>query len=325
MNSLSVDYDLQDARTLQELENLPESPTAIRREYKQQEISPQRIEHFLRIHKRKHLKKCHTGKQPTGSMSTYYPDELIHKKQYLTITKQHHVRDIQYDTEGNILLTSQSSVQKYDINGVFVEKVFINRVTEPWGLQINSRNGHILISDYTEHCVKEFNTLGIVVQEYGPVPSPKGIAISDTGYVFVCSEEHTCVYVFDREGNLVTIIGDELISPTHVLLHDDMVLVSDQSAITGYTLNDEIAFVYKHSKQTEFPSSLAVDHRTGYILATCYNEDMVIALNPKEKRAKKMKTIKRPTLCLTSVFGQLLIAEQCERSGGSLLKMFKLK
>ena len=252
-----------------------------------------------------------------------YSDEWIKKKQYLTFQKQHVCRDVKFDGECNIILTTKFSVQMYDNNGVFKEKLYLNRVNEPWGLHINHKTGNVLVTDHEDGCVKEFNALGIVVQEYGPIPTPCGVTVSNSGYVFACSRSEGCVYVFDKRGEVITKLGKGVLTePTYIVLHGKSVLVSDDSSIVAFNIDNEIEFVYGQRDGSDRPGCLCVDVQTGYVFSTSYYKDQIVALNKSMRRAIRIKDIKRPLTCTISPFGHLLIGEH--NAKGMLFRMFRM-
>lgn len=291
---------------------------------RRQKTSRECLNRFMEKHAKVGLTKSLPTLSSSASMANPYSEEWTKKKQYLSIQKRHHLRDLKFDAEGNILLTTKASVQLYDNNGVFKEKLFSNRVAEPWGIFVNHENGHILVSDNDEDCVKEFNSLGIIVQEYGPVAGPRGVAMTSAGYVFVCSESDSCVYVYDKKAQLITVIGHGVLSsPTYVALHHKTILVSDESRIIGFNVESEIEYVYGRADGSRHPPCFCIDNQTGFVLATSYYKDKLIAFNEKMERAVMVKQTSRPVLCAISPYGHLLIAEK--NSNGTLLKMFRMK
>lgn len=303
-------------------ESIDSSVTASREKLRRQTPTEELRKQFIRHHRRRSLSNSVLNR--VARKDTAYTDDLVKKKQYLTITKQHEVRDAKFDAECNILLSTQSSVQLYDANGVFREKLYLNRVTEPWGIHIDKRTGNVFVSDYAEDCVKEFNTLGIIVQEYGKVASPCGITVSDTGYLFVCSPSEGCVHVYNQKGELAMIIGNKILtSPTSVATHQNSILISDQLKITGFNIFGDVDFIYKQETDAERPSCLCVDRRFGFVLVTNYSKNRIIAFTQEMKRAIKVKDTRSPTICTVSDYGQLLIGERI--GNGTALKMFRLK
>lgn len=299
------------------------SPDVSQGSLKKQKASKESLQKFVSKHSQIGLSSVFPYGS-TASMALPYSEEWMRKKQYLTINKHHTVRDVKFDAQGNILLSTRSSVQLYDNNGIFKEKLYQNRVGEPWGLYFNHQTGHILVADCEEQCVKEFNSIGIIVQEYGPVPSPRAVTVSTSGYVFVCSKDDACIYVYDKNAELVTHIGKGVLTaPTFITLHRKLILVSDQSKIIAFNLASEIEYVYGQSDESSHPSCHCVDSQTGYILATSYYKDTLIAFDQKMQRAVKIKSLNRPTICAISPFGNLLIGENSGR--GTLLKMFKMR
>lgn len=277
-------------------------------------------ERFIEKHSRTGL----TAALPSDdSAKSRYKDEWIKKKQYLSFQKQHVCRDAKFDSDCNILLTTKFSVQMYDNNGVFKEKLYANRVTEPWGLHINHQAATVLVSDHDEGCVKEFNGLGIIVQEYGPIPNPCGVTVSTLGYVFACSQSEGCVYVFDKRGEIVTKIGKGVLSsPTYVVLHGNSILVSEDSSIIAFNILNEVQFIYGQKDGSDHPGSMCVDTQTGSIFSTSYYKDRIVALNKSMQRAIVIKDTKRPLTCTISPFGHLLIGEHSAK--GMLFRMFRM-
>lgn len=250
-----------------------------------------------------------------------YSENWVKKKHYLSFTKHHRIRDIKFDGDCNVLLASRHSVQLYDANGHFLERLYRDKVQEPWGLHVHD-NGNVFVSDHKNDCVKEFNHIGLQLQKYGPVPSPCGVAVSSSNYVFVCSRTDACVYVFDRHGKLVRKIGERtLTSPAYVVLHGKLVLVSDEARIIGFTTDNDISFVYGHADKINHPASLCVDRKTGFALATAYYKGSIIAVKKDRTRALMVKDATRPILCAISPYGHLLVGERLSK--GVLFKMYR--
>lgn len=307
-------------------ESIPLSPrlqrpkTKLRK--KRTSINKESLERFIN----KHSKTGLTAALPVTddlSIRSPYSDDWIKKKQYLSFQKQHVCRDAKFDGECNIILTTKFSVQMYDNNGVFMDKLYQNRVNEPWGLHINHQTGNVLVTDHEDGFVKEFNGLGIIVQEYGPIPAPCGVTMSNSGYVFACSQTEGCVYVFDKRGEIVTKLGKGVLTaPTYIVLHGKSVLVSDDSSIVAFNIANEIEFVYGKRDGSDHPGCLCVDTRTGYVFSTSYYKDCLVALNKSRQRAIRVKDIKRPLTCTISPFGHLLIGEHSAK--GMLFRMFRM-
>jgi len=284
-------------------------------------INKENLKRFIEQHAKNGLTPALPITDDTTSKP--YKEDWIKKKQYLSFQKQHMCRDAKFDSECNILLTTKFSVQLYDNNGLFQEKLYLNRLSEPWGLYVNHQSGHVLVTDYEEGCVKEFNKIGIVVQEYGPIPTPCGVTATSSGYVFSCSESEGCVYVFDKRGELVTKLGKGvLVAPTHIVLHGKSILVSDDSSIVAFNISNEIEFIYGQRDGSDHPACLCIDTRTGYVFSTSYYKDRIVALNKHMQRAIKIKDIKRPLVCTISPFGHLLIGEHNVK--GMLFRMFRM-
>lgn len=253
--------------------------------------------------------------------SETYPENWVKKKHYLSFTKHHRIRDIKFDGDCNVILTSRHSVQLYDANGHFMERLYNEKIQEPWGIHVHD-NGNVFVSDHKNDCVKEFTHIGIQMKKYGPVPSPCGVAVSSSGFVFVCSKDDGCVYVFDKNNKLVKKIGEgTLTAPAHIVLHDKLVLVSDEARIIGFTTENVIAFVYGHSEASAHPACLTVDRKTGFVLATSYYRSSIIAVKRDMDRAILVKDTVRPNLCALSPYGHLLVGERLSK--GVHFKMFR--
>lgn len=307
-------------------DSIPASPSLQRprnRVRKQRaSINKESLKRFME----KHSKVGLTSSLPTPDESVTrspYSEDWVKKKQYLSFQKQHVCRDAKFDSECNIILTTKFSVQMYDNNGVFKEKLYMNRVSEPWGLHVNHQTGNVLVTDHEDGCVKEFNALGIIVQEYGPIPTPCGVTVSNSGYVFVCSQSEGCVYVFDKRSEIVTKLGKGVLTaPTYIVLHGRSVLVSDDSSIVAFNIENEIEFVYGKRDGSDYAGCLCVDVQTGYVFSTSYYKDQIVALNKSMRRAIRIKDIKRPLTCTISPFGHLLIGEH--HTKGMLFRMFRM-
>lgn len=255
------------------------------------------------------------------NQSDVYSENWVRKKHYLSFVKHHRIRDVKFDGDCNIILTSRHSVQLYDANGHFIERLFLDKVKEPWGIHVHD-NGNIFVSDHKNDCVKEFTHIGIQMKKYGPVPSPCGVAVSSSNYVFVCSRADGCVYVFDKNNKLVRKIGEgTLTSPAYVILHGKLMLVSDEARIIGFTTDNTIAFVYGQSESINHPACLTIDRKTGFALATAYYKSSIIAVKRDMNRALMVKDVTRPILCALSPYGHLLVGERLSK--GVHFKMYR--
>lgn len=252
-----------------------------------------------------------------------YGESWMTKKPYASFRKQHTIRDVKFDSTGNILLSSRQSVQMYDPNGVFQEKLFTYRVAEPWGLHIDKHTGNVFVSDHEEDCIKEFNGLGLLAQEYGPISKPCGVTVSDSGYVFACSQSEACVCVFAPDGGLVRKLGSSVLhNPSHITIHDKIILVSDGARIIGFDIFDKVELIYGSTDECQHPASLCVDAERSFTLATSYYKNCLIAVRGDMVRAIKVKVSRRPILCAINSFGHLIIAEN--DPSGTIFKLYRM-
>ncbi|KAF6025672.1 hypothetical protein EB796_015923 [Bugula neritina] len=250
-----------------------------------------------------------------------YSESWIKKKHYLSFTKHHKIRDVKFDGDCNVILTSRHSVQLYDANGHFMERLYLDKIQEPWGIHIHD-NGNVFVSDHKNDCVKEFTHIGIQLMEYGPVPAPCGVTVSSSNFVFVCSQSDRCVYVFDKNNKIVKKLGlGTLTSPAHIALYGKLVLVSDEARIIGFTTENAISFAYGHSDTTNHPACLTIDRKTGFVLATSYYKSSIIAIKKDMSRALMVKESTRPILCALSPYGHLLVGERLSK--GVQFKMYR--
>lgn len=264
---------------------------------------------------------------PTVSLSEVnnsdvYSESWVRKKHYLSFIKHHRIRDVKFDGDCNVILTSRHSIQLYDANGHFMERLYLDKIKEPWGIHVHD-NGNVFVSDHHNDCVKEFTHIGIQINKYGPVPSPCGVAVSSSSYVFICSQADGCVYVFDKNNKLVRKIGEGILtSPAHIVLHGKLVLVSDEARIIGFTTENAVAYVYGHSDSTNHPACLTIDRKTGFALATAYYKGSIIAVKRDMNRALMVKDSTRPILCALSPYGHLLVGERLSK--GVQFKMYRV-
>ena len=250
-----------------------------------------------------------------------YSENWVRKKHYLSFVKHHRIRDVKFDGDCNVILTSRHSVQLYDANGHFIERLYLDKIQEPWGIHVHD-NGNVFVSDHKNDCVKEFTHIGIQIQKYGPVPSPCGVAVSSSHYVFICSKADACVYVFDKNNTLVRKLGEgTLTSPAHIILHGKLVMVSDEARIIGFTTDNTVAFVYGYSESINHPACLTIDKKTGFALATAYYKSSIIAVKRDMNRALMVKDVTRPILCALSPYGHLLVGERLSK--GVMFKMYR--
>ncbi|XP_067931926.1 uncharacterized protein [Watersipora subatra] len=255
------------------------------------------------------------------SSTDVYSESWVKKKHYLSFVKHHRIRDVKFDNDCNVILTSRHSVQLYDTNGHFMERLYLDKIEEPWGIHAH-HNGNIFISDHKNDCVQEFTHIGIQVKQYGPVPSPCGVAVSSSHYVFVCSKTDGCIYVFDKKNKLVRKLGEgTLTSPAHIILLGKLVLVSDAARIIGFTTDNSIAFIYGYPENSNHPACLTIDKKTGFALATAYYKSSVIAVKKDMTRALMVKDATRPILCAQSPYGHLLVGERLSK--GVQFKMYR--
>ncbi len=90
-----------------------------------------------------------------------------------------------------------------------------------WNVTVNQQD-FILVSDYTEHCIKVFNPCGILVHEIGQKGAdlgqffhPAGICTDSQGNIFVADCMNNRVQMFSQNGEFLAVI----VNDTHGGLH----------------------------------------------------------------------------------------------------------
>ena len=125
------------------------------------------------------------------------------------------------DGEGNLLVACHYFVQKFDLNGKFLQQVGgpgqdgSFSIDSPRGLVIG-KNGRVYISEQQKHRVTILNSDLTLYKRFsdadrmlgsGHLNLPQGLAINSNGNVYVADMMNHVVQVFDSEGSFLFRFG----------------------------------------------------------------------------------------------------------------------
>ena len=115
-----------------------------------------------------------------------------------------HPKDIDFDIYGNIYTLDYSKCQVFSENGQYLYHFVVKVQREgrqgwhswPGGLCVS--RDYVYITDWLCNCVSVFRKSGEFVHSFGrgELNSPRGIAIDQDGFVFVCDSGNNCILVF---------------------------------------------------------------------------------------------------------------------------------
>jgi len=132
---------------------------------------------------------------------------------------------------------------------------------------------------------------GIKGDAPGQLNSPRSVAVSSAGEVFVCNNSDNCIQVFDLDGNFRYVWGGRvgalvrIFIPVAIAIHDDLVLVSSISERiecfrpTFECFRPDGTFVCKFSELRSSPH-MAVSS-VGEVFATNWLENCINVFNLK--------------------------------------------
>lgn len=137
------------------------------------------------------------GSTGSGNGRLYHPDALVSSleqgKTYIYVTN-----------------VSSNPIQKFDSNGVFINKFGEEKVKFPGGITVDSLNNEVYVSDWGNKRVYQFKTNGYFKkewEEYGPreLSFPEGITVSPSGvYVIDSDDLERNIKVFSLYGEYIT-------------------------------------------------------------------------------------------------------------------------
>lgn len=116
---------------------------------------------------------------------------------------------IAFDGVGNIYVVDGGNhrVQKFDSNGNYLSQFGVNgsgdgEFENPRGIAIEPNSGDIYVVDTFNHRIQVFNSSGIFQRAFGNnYLYPVGIAISDSGFVYIGDQGHSVIAATDLQGN----------------------------------------------------------------------------------------------------------------------------
>jgi tripartite motif-containing protein 71 len=129
------------------------------------------------------------------------------------------------DRTGNVYLTVNSSIQKFTSGGIYLSQYGGGQGTgndqfmDPTGIAIDNL-GNVFVVDYVNNCVEKFDNNGTYLTQWGgSVGSdsrgngqlflPTGIAVDNSGNVFVADTDNQRIQMFSNEGTYITQFGDD--------------------------------------------------------------------------------------------------------------------
>ena len=168
----------------------------------------------------------------------------------------------------------------------------------PQGVAV-SKDGYIYVSDTKNHRIQVFSEEGIylnsfgklteVVGELGPEPGtffmPKDIEFDDKDQLYVLDYRNRRIQVFDKEGNVIRIIGStlnelEFKEPVDFTLDENGYLyVADKGASKVYILDDKWNYVMEFGSAGKgpsyFPNLTSIESYNGKIYVSDYMADSI--------------------------------------------------
>ena len=102
-----------------------------------------------------------------------------------------------------------------DYHAIQRETLIIQKYSflNPWHLS-NGPNDELLVCDYHNHKVVIFNSklryshsIGGQGDGYGKFQSPSGIAVDDTGHLYIADQGNHCIQKFNIDGSFISQFG----------------------------------------------------------------------------------------------------------------------
>ena len=189
-------------------------------------------------------------------------------------------RGVAVDGDGNILVADRFRLQKFTTDGHFLEGTSLNdsgvpQLLKPSGIAYSTSNNKMYVSDRNHRVLvlnsdlTVFSQFGKKGTDRGQFDSPCGIAIANTGKVYVADKGNHRIQVFTAEGNFLKMFsvgGEELVEPVDVAVDvNGLVYVSENRncRVSVFTPKGELvtSFGGNGSQPGQFnnPRGLAVD------------------------------------------------------------------
>lgn len=125
---------------------------------------------------------------------------------------------ITIDAEGQVLVVDQhnSRVQIFTAEGKFVSKFGSpgsgdGQFEDPHGVAVNYSTGEIVVTDSINSDVQIFSGTGEFHKKFSlrAMEDPRGVTVDGAGNIFVGNADPGRVFVFDKEGELLSCIGTD--------------------------------------------------------------------------------------------------------------------
>jgi sugar lactone lactonase YvrE len=102
----------------------------------------------------------------------------------------------EWDSNGNIYVSSGNNVRRYDSNGVFID----NFVSGQLGLALDNLflpDGSLLVSDFNQNVVRRFDANGVFLGNVISLAGPQGLEIGPDGNLYAGSFTNGIINRYD--------------------------------------------------------------------------------------------------------------------------------
>ena len=110
------------------------------------------------------------------------------------------------DSDGNIIVADSVNklIKTFSPDGNFLMKIGAQgSFTFP--LHCIQYERYLIVSDYSEHCIKVFDRKGNFKYQFGQLRTPRCLSLTTSGHLIVCDSDNHIIKVFELNG---TFVGD---------------------------------------------------------------------------------------------------------------------
>ena len=183
---------------------------------------------------------------------------------------------------------------------------FIPKVVGEHKLSVTIENQPIRGSPYHMYVRKErkYETCKSPQKSFSTSGNPCGVAVDDSGDVYVVNKDNHCIQVFNKNGTVIRTIEGDFSHPYDVAIQGDMLYVTNHGSCCVVKVTTSGEFVSKFgasdcdSGQLSMPRGICLD-REGHVFVTDVGAHCVAVFEPNGTFAYHITggTADKPNLC----------------------------
>mgnify|MGYP003587171061 CR=1 FL=1 len=111
------------------------------------------------------------------------------------------------DGKGNIYIALGDYIAKFDENFNFIAKIGEKKVSNVFGISIDSSSGNIWVASNGTQSVVGFKPDGTLINQFTPAHAPVGLCLDNKGNFYVTTVDDNKLYLYSSSGKLIKSIG----------------------------------------------------------------------------------------------------------------------